>query len=223
MNNFLSSTVLLLILSSCAELTEGEFASEEHYFNLDTLDISNWKIKNIKLDNSINQLGSIGPIVESGSQTLMSRVQYGDSSVRSHRRIVNLFGQSDTVLYFVRVKSIYVGKEFELRFIELNESILIDYCSFIISDYIIQTKFGPLSRRTKLKDIIKLFPSSAKWLNDRAYEPSQFYLEFPEQETASIEPGTWNWLPFSDGNKGTVHLVFLDGQLITIKRNWSDL
>lgn len=217
--------ILTFSLSSCHKSTESIYANENYYFDLDTIRAANLKINEIKLDNSKEQLSLIGKVNEVGYGDVICRIPYGDSFrlLKGDKRIVNEFGKSDTALYMVQTKTFYIGQFNELKFEERKEGYTLYYCSFLSTDLKVESNFGMLSRKTKLKEIIKKFPNSARWLNNYVLEPGQILFEISDAENQSLYRQDLNWIPFSDGEGGTVHLVFFKQKLIYLKRNWSDI
>ncbi len=217
--------ILAFSLTFCQEATESLYAHEEYYFDLDTIRATDLYINGIKLDNSKEQLSLIGKVNDAGYGGGICRIPFGDSYklLVGNKRVVNEFGKSDTSLYMVQTKTICIGQFNELQFDERKEDYSLDYCSFLSADLKVASRFGILSRETKLNDIIKQFPNSSKWLNNYVRGPGQILFQISDAENQSLNIQDLNWIPFSDGNGGTINFVFSKKKLIYVKRYWSDI
>ena len=220
---YASLVLILCLFFSCVNPKESIYANENYYFDLDTLRASELYINGISLDNTEDQILKLGKSQFTETFDELSKKQFGDSSRKSQSMWVNEFNQSDTSLFIVRTNSIYIGENLELRFTRRSSYYSLEYGNFLSSNLTIESNVGVLSRKTRFKDIIEKFPRSKNWINDSSYPPAQYILDLSEHDIDLLDKMRLNWIPLSDGNRGTIHLLFGNGKLVYLKRLYSEI
>ena len=125
---------------------------------------------------------------------------------------VNFYGETESNLYQVQAELIYFN--LQVVFLEQPNCNTVLQLKFVDTENSVVGYEINLSDKTTIYKIKRLYPRSLKWKNDSSNDIRFDFLTsstWPELE--AIISKNFDYIPFSDGNGGTVFLFFLRKKL----------
>lgn len=213
--------LLACLIFGCNKPETKDYNSERNYYDLDTIYVQDLTINNVSLEGSKEGLSKLGQLVNLGSREQFTRVPSPDStkSRLATGTVENFFGESASGMYLTQVQ--FIGNEF-LSFEETRTNYTLYILDISESSYRVKLRNKEVDIM-KLKACLKLFPKSAKWLNDYIYHYNQVLVDLNEPQWEYMNGKKVHWFPFSNGKGGTIHFIYLNKKLAFIKHNYSEI